>query len=127
MFIDGVRGTAENRLDFATTPACSGDVIRALTAPKGALFTNVRTRVVTKQDAACTADVGDGDDPNGYNDAVDFNATNGTIEMTREADPYAEGKLYTVDDEVDVTLDHDADVAVIDIWGDYVMLERYAP
>ncbi len=128
-FLDGHVSVAENQLDFATTPRCSGDVIQALNIPNGALVIDVKTHINTVEGGAATGDVGDGTDPNGYNDAVDLNnSTEPQMEsVVKGTDAYAHGVLYEADDTIDLTLDQDTSTAIVDIYATYTMIEKYVP
>lgn len=118
--LGGIKGTIRNTLDFATTNAAATDIVQALKVGAGMIVTNVRTRIVTAEGATATCDVGDGDDPNGYNDAADLNAAENVIETNLEADPYGEGKYYAVEDTIDLTLDHALDACVVEVSAEYI-------
>lgn len=117
--------TVQNRLNFSTTNASAADVIEAVKVPKGAMVLRVATYVSTAEGAAATADVGDGTDPNGYNDACDLNATGMETSIT-STDAYNEGKLYAVDDTIDLTLGHDMDACIVDVIAEYMIIAPLA-
>jgi hypothetical protein len=107
-----------NQLDFSDVPVAAADVVQALVIPANTMVIDVLTRVVTAEGAACTADVGDGTDPNGFDDAIDLNATAGiTTQSAAGTDAYAttasKGKVYTAADTLDLTMDHATDAAVL--------------
>lgn len=118
--LKGYKGTIHNTLDFSAINASAADVIQALKVGKGMLVSNVRTLITTAEGGTATCDVGDGDDPNGYNDAADLNAAAGVIEVNLEADAYGEGKYYSAADTIDLTLDHDLDACVVEVIADYI-------
>jgi hypothetical protein len=117
--LKGYKGVIHNTLNFATTNASAADVIQALKVGAGMLVTSVRTKITTAEGGTATCDVGDGDDPNGYNDAADLNAAAGVIEKNLEADAYGVGKYYSADDTIDLTLDHDLDACVVEVIAEY--------
>lgn len=120
---------AENLLDFSATNASAADVVQCLNIPKGAVVIKQWVQVVTAEGGTATGDFGDGDDPNGYNDAVNLNtttATSGAIFPTPGTDAYADGRLYTAADTIDLTLDHALDAAVIRVGAIYAMSEYEA-
>jgi hypothetical protein len=103
----------------------ASDVIQLCTVNNCIVF-NVYTTVVTPEGGTATADIGDGTDPNGYNDAVDFNATAGTIESGVDATDAlinAEGNSYAASDTIDITLDHALDTCVIEVVVTYLSLD----
>jgi len=129
-FVDGTYGhnrrpdlgvVASNILDFAVTNAAVSDVVQALKILKGTFVKQVYTRIITAEGATATADVGDGADANGFDDAVNFNAAANTIAAgIAGTDDYVVsniGKLYTVDDTIDFTLNHALDAAKIQVFA----------
>lgn len=116
----------KNTIDFsiAANNSLAADVIQCLDIQANTQVVQVWTKVVTPEGGVCTADVGDGTDPNGYNDAMDLNAAAGTIEQSADGtDAYADdvqppgGKIYTAADTIDMVLDHNTDAAVIEIYA----------
>ncbi len=119
--------TVQNRLSFATTNVAANDVVAALKVPKGAYVFRVITRVQTAEGGTLTFDVGDGAAAAGYDNDVDGNATAGTVASSvAGTDSYAEGKFYAADDTIDLTMNHAADAAVIDIEAAYFIMESVA-
>lgn len=108
-------GVMENYIDFAAYTATAADVIEVLNVDAGTFVFDTFTRVVTAEGATATGDLGDGSDPNGYNDAVNMNSTAGTIETTvigvSSTDAYGVGRYYSSADTIDLTLDHSMDAA----------------
>jgi len=102
--------------DFNTSAA--SDVIQVMNIPAGTVVLKVYTHVVTAEGGTLTFDVGDGTDPNGWDDAVDGNST-GMNATTEGTDALADslgagaGKYYSADDTIDITLDNAADAAKI--------------
>ena len=114
--LGGIKGVIRNTLDFSANNSAATDIVQALKVGAGMIVTNVRTRVITAEGAACTGDVG------GYNDAADLNAAENVIETNLEADPFGEGKYYAADDTIDLTLDHVASVAVLEVSAEYIQM-----
>ena len=108
-------------LDFNATNASANDVIEALKILSGTFVHSVHTRVSTVESDTMTLDAGDGDDPNGYDDAVDGNSapSNGACSgiSTIGTDAYAVGKKYTADDTIDIVLDNDADAMILEVYA----------
>lgn len=103
-------------IDFSVNNAASGDVIQAYKVLKGFVCTLVRCMVIVAEGGTLTFDIGDGDDPNGYDDAVNGNGSAGAMTIgVAGTDAYltANGKRYTADDTIDLTLDNAADAAKI--------------
>lgn len=111
-------------LDFSVTNAAASDVIEAINVAANVTCLRFWTRVATVEGGTMTFDVGDGDDPNGYDDAVDGNAapSNGAMSgiATVGTDAYALGKKYTTADTIDVTLDDAADAMVLVVYAELV-------
>lgn len=103
-------------LDFGANPYSAADVLQLIDVPAGTFVLNVFTKVTTAEGATGTGDVGDGGDPNGWNDALDLNATG--IEygaIGTDARAITDTYLYSSADTIDLTLDHDIDTAVVDV------------
>lgn len=96
-----------NTVDISA--ATNGDVFQVLPVGTGSVVLNVCTKIITANDAATTStvDIGDGSDPNGYDDDVSMKATAGTFTkgMGSSTDQYVTdvGKLYTGADTIDLT------------------------
>ena len=114
--------TISVKLDFAaitTARAAAGltalaatDVLEVIRVPANTLVTNVALNVTTAEGGTLTVDVGDGDDPDGYIDGVNANATAAYITVAGTA-AYEQGKYYTAADTIDVVTVNAADTAVM--------------
>jgi hypothetical protein len=105
----------------------AADVLKLFNIPAMTLVSLVSLEVVKAEGAALTADVGDGDDPDGFLDGVSLNATAGTayhtgavhtdtVTVITTANGAKLGKLYTAADTLDLTLvDAGANAAVINV------------
>lgn len=95
----------KNTVDISE--AANGDVYQVLKVGTGTVVMNVFTEIVEANDAATSsaADVGDGSDPNGYDNAIDMKAVAGTFTKGTSTDAYVtgHGKLYTGADTIDLT------------------------
>jgi len=121
--IKGYSGYIQNTLSFANTNADAADVVQALKVGIGMVVTKVTLKIDTAEGGTSTNDIGDGDDPNGYDDAVDFNAAANTITRSLEAtDALGVGKYYAAADTIDITLDNDLNTAVVTIIAEYVRI-----
>jgi len=116
----------DNFIDFDTYNADAADVIELVKIPAGAIVTNVKVRFVTAEDSTCTGDIGDGDDPNGYNDAIDLESAAGTMLNTVAADAYSVGRYYAAADTIDLTLDDAADTCQLYVVAEYYITDRMA-
>lgn len=106
--------TVVNVVDFAKNNAAASDVVQIAKVIPGYLVTDVYTVVLTAEGGTATADLGDGVDPNGFNDAINFNATAGTVARTAVGtDAYSVGRYYSAEDTIDYTLDNALDAAKI--------------
>ncbi len=121
---------AQNTINFATNNATSsGGVCEILSIPAGALVFRVFIIMTTVEGSAFTFNIGDGDDENGYDDAVNGNSLTAGIESgpmtapTAGTDNYAEGKYYASADTIDIALDNDADAAILKVVAIYCMVE----
>lgn len=90
-----------------TSAASNADVYQVLPVIKGVHVLNVSTKVITPNNAgtASAVDVGDGTDPNGFDNQVDMKATAGTLSMgLGGTDAYITtgGKMYTEADTIDL-------------------------
>jgi len=106
----------ENTIDLDALNVSSGDTVQALPVKEGMRIPIVETEIVTPSDAAtsATADIGDGDDADGFDAAVDLKASAGTIVCTAiGTDAYgASGKRYTGSDTIDITVTYSGAVTV---------------
>jgi hypothetical protein len=105
-----------NKIDFSATNASASDVIQCLRIPAKATVLKCWTNVETAEGGTATADLGDGADPNGYNDAIDLNATGSEFSIT-STDAFNEGKTYASADTIDLTLDHNMDAAIVNVYA----------
>jgi hypothetical protein len=109
-------------LDFAaitTARAAAGltalaatDVLEVIRVPANTYVTNVALNVTTAEGGTLTVDVGDGDNPDGYLDGVNANATAAYLTVAG-TDAYESGKFYTAADTIDVVTVNAADTAVM--------------
>tara|TARA_B100001939_G_C16895897_1_gene597573 strand:- start:888 stop:1346 length:459 start_codon:yes stop_codon:yes gene_type:complete len=114
--------TISVKLDFAaitTARAAAGltalaatDVLEVIRVPANTYVTNVALNVTTAEGGTLTVDVGDGDNPDGYLDGVNANATAAYLTVAG-TDAYESGKFYTAADTIDVTTVNAADTAVM--------------
>lgn len=102
-------------IDFSVNNAAASDVVQVFNVKEGMVITNVKCIVIVAEGGTFTFDIGvTGDDPNGFDDAVNGNATAGTItDSASGTDAYAtaNGKYFNADDTIDIVLDHAADAA----------------
>lgn len=94
------------------TALTATDVLEVIRVPANTLVTNVALEVTTAEGGTLTIDVGDGDDPDGFLDGVNANATAAYIPVAGTA-AYEQGKYYTSADTIDVTTVNAADTAVM--------------
>lgn len=94
------------------TALAATDVLEVIKVPANTLVTNVALNVTTAEGGTLTIDVGDGDDPDGFLDGVNANATAAYIPVAGTA-AYEQGKYYTAADTIDVTTVNAADAAVM--------------
>jgi hypothetical protein len=109
-------------LDFAaitTARAAAGltalgaaDILEVIKVPAQTLVTHVALEVTTAEGGTLTLDVGDGDNPDGYLDGVNGNATAAYISVAG-TDAFEQGKYYTAADTIDVVTVNAADAAVM--------------
>ena len=115
---------AQNTVSFAAhNCTAAGGVCEVLSIPAGAVVTNFYCIISTAEGGTATADFGDGDDPNGYDDAVNLNAAAGTMTTSVVADAYGYGRYYSAADTIDISLDNDCDAAIIKVVVKYFMVE----
>jgi hypothetical protein len=116
---------AELSEDLKGAAFAAADILEAFYIPAGWFVEKVGLRVLTAEGAACTAHVGDGDDPDGFlvNANLNSTSTNAQSALTLvEAAPntvlgYTAGKLYTAADTIDITFNSaGTDVAVFEVW-----------
>lgn len=124
-YTPGAFSVVDVKLDFAAIAAAnvaagraalaSADVIQVVEAKAGTHVLTVALNVVTVEGAAATADIGDGVSTAGYASAANLNVVGWTSNLITSAYSIATagGKIYTVDDTIDLVLNSAAiDVAV---------------
>lgn len=118
---------AEVLIDFESVPGSANDVYEAIKIPAYAKVMEVHTVIKTAEGSALTMDLGDGTDPNGWDDAVNGNAGVGAnTRSTPGTDDLATGgKFYVADDTIDVTIDNDADTGAVVVMAIYMISEKY--
>jgi len=94
------------------TALTSADVLEVIRVPANTLVTNVALNVTTAEGGTLTVDVGDGDNPDGYLDGVNGNATAAYLTVAG-TDAFEAGKYYTAADTIDIVLNNAADAAVM--------------
>ena len=94
------------------TALTSADVLEVIRVPANTLVTNVALNVTTAEGGTLTVDVGDGDNPDGYLDGVNANATAAYLTVAG-TDAFEAGKYYTAADTIDIVLNNAADAAVM--------------
>lgn len=95
----------EKEIDLAAV--ATGDVLQCIKVEDGIMVHQVLTKIITPADKVTTADVGDGVDPNGFDDQIDLAAAKGTRTKGlggTDAFVSADGKLYAGDDTIDLTV-----------------------
>lgn len=94
------------------TALTSADILEVIRVPANTLVTNVALNVTTAEGGTLTVDVGDGDNPDGYLDGVNANATAAYLTVAG-TDAFEAGKYYTAADTIDIVLNNAADAAVM--------------
>ena len=94
------------------TALTSADILEVIQVPAQTLVTHVALEVTTAEGGTLTVDVGDGDNPDGYIDGVNANATAAYLTVAG-TDAYEAGKFYTAADTIDIVLNNAADAAVM--------------
>ena len=94
------------------TALTSADVLEVIKVPANTLVTHVALNVTTAEGGTLTVDVGDGDNPDGYLDGVNANATAAYLTVAG-TDAFEAGKFYTAADTIDIVLNNAADAAVM--------------
>ncbi len=100
------------RAAASLTALAGGDVLEVIRVPANTLVTNVALNVTTAEGGTLTIDVGDGDNPDGYLDGVNGNATAAYLTVAG-TDAFEAGKFYTAADTIDVKINNAADAAVM--------------
>ena len=94
------------------TALAAADVLEVIKVPANTLVTHVALNVTTAEGGTLTVDVGDGDNPDGYLDGVNANATAAYLTVAG-TDAFEAGKFYTAADTIDIVLNNAADAAVM--------------
>ena len=90
------------------------DTYELIEIPAGYFVDLVVINVETIEDSTLTFDVGDGADPNGWNDAINGENLAATHSITgTDAYATAAGKAYLTADTIDLVFDNDANTAKI--------------
>jgi hypothetical protein len=116
-----------NTVSLADTNSVASDTLQVLDIPANTHVLNVYVRVTTIEDSALTATVGDGTDPNGWDNSVNF-ASAGYYTGMSDTDPYTDGeansltapsgKIYTAADTIDLVMSAAAgDTAVFTVYA----------
>tara|TARA_R100000995_G_C3482846_1_gene125143 strand:- start:1279 stop:1737 length:459 start_codon:yes stop_codon:yes gene_type:complete len=100
------------RAAASLTALTSSDILEVIRVPANTLVTNVALNVTTAEGGTLTIDVGDGDNPDGYIDGVNGNATAAYLTVAG-TDAFEAGKFYTAADTIDVKINNAADAAVM--------------
>ena len=101
-----------DRAAAGLTALTSADILEVIRVPANTLVTNVALNVTTAEGGTLTVDVGDGDNPDGYIDGVNANATAAYLTVAG-TDAFEAGKYYTAADTIDIVLNNAADAAVM--------------
>lgn len=131
-------GVVEIKLDFAAIAAArtaagqaalaSTDVLQVLPVLANTWVQMVSVEVTTAEGATATADIGDGTATAGYISGANLNALGhtGSLATSSLSVAVGGGKIYTVDDTIDVLLNNNAiDVAVMRLRAVMVDLRKY--
>lgn len=118
---DGRTFVLKRTIDFAATPATAAASPHPLfNIPAKTFVRLVQVDVTTAEGGTLTLDLGDGSSAAGFLSNVNGNSVASTVNtlLLTEAAPntvtaYSNGKYYSADDAIDLTLDNDADAAVI--------------
>ena len=94
------------------TALAAGDILEVIKVPANTLVTHVALNVTTAEGGTLTVDVGDGDNPDGYLDGVNANATAAYLTVAG-TDAFEAGKFYTAADTIDIVTVNAADTAVM--------------
>lgn len=109
----------ENKLDFSETNVSASDVVQALKLGPGAVVLRFLTEVVTAEGGTATANIGDGNDADGYDATVDFNATG----LVVGDGALVGGTKYAAADTIDIVPANDLDAAVVRVMAEVIYPE----
>lgn len=131
-------GVVDIELDFAAIAAArvaagqaalgAADVLELIPVRAGTLVLLAGVQTTKVEGAACTFDLGDGADPNGFVDNHDANALGWSASLATVAYSIAVGggRLYTADDTIDLIVDSAAtDVNVTRVFALMVDMRQY--
>jgi hypothetical protein len=128
--IDSKPVVVSNRIDVGEygSAIAAADTVEIMNLPAYAVVTNVTVTIVTAEGSTCTGDLGTtGGDPNGIDDAVDFNASAGTqthsIEGTDALMTAAGWAVGSSADTLDLVLDHELSTTAVFV----VTAQYYVP
>lgn len=94
------------------------DTYEIIDVPAGYFVDLVVTNVETIEDSAATINVGDGDDPNGWDDSIDLTSAAASHSITgTDAYATAAGKAYLSADTIDLVFSADCDTAKISVFA----------
>lgn len=85
----------------------TGDVLQCIKVEDGMMVHNVLTKIITPSNKVTTADVGDGTDPNGFDNQIDLAAlANVRTKGVGGTDQFVsdDGKIYAGEDTIDLTV-----------------------
>ena len=122
---------AEKDVDFSLyTIAGATDTVQCLNIPKGAHVTGVGCYVKTVTTSTADVDtIGDGVDPNGWQNAdvvLDSAAAVG-LSLPADAFPVLGGKVYTAADTIDIVLKTAVPTdGVLTVWAEYSIIQAVA-
>jgi len=119
------KGTVSKLIDFTTLQPSAADVIQAIPVVEGMYVTDVRLMVIVAAGGTMTCDIGDGTDPNGYDDSVDLSqaAKTVTIGVTGTDDYITNGRYYTEDDTIDLTIDNANSTGKVLLMVDFIFIQ----
>jgi len=107
------------RMDFSETPVTAADVVKVMIIPADTFVLQVITEVITAEGGACTATLGDTDGAAGWDADLDLNAAAGTQAAAisgTDANGLT-GKAYPAELSIDLTMGHNTDAAVLDVYA----------
>jgi hypothetical protein len=118
------------RLDMRKVLPGNGDTIKAFNVSAGTLARFIGINVLQAEGATLTVDIGDGDTANGYANDLTLNTAGFAVPAftLTEGTPntvagFGAGKLYTVDDTIDLLVNQAAaDTAVADLFFEFINL-----
>jgi hypothetical protein len=113
-----------DRAAASLTALANGDILPVIRVPAKSYVLAVGLDVTTAEGGTCTVDIGDGSDGDGYLDGVNANtaASYASALALTEAAPntvtgYSNGKYYSAEDTIDLTMVNAMDTAVVRVWA----------